>query len=106
MNDSKLDPKRKWLIFHAATDFFSLLNRSYPRGTALDIAGNRYDLDAAERKLLQRGILGQKEALLRRAKRMLGESWRHGLLVVDGHNVQITVESYIEGMANVRWLRR
>ena len=90
-------PKRRWLIFHAAADFFFFLNRSYPRESALDLAGNRYNLDASERMLLQRGIMSQKTALLRRAKRMLGESWRHELLVVDGHNVQITVESYIEG---------
>jgi hypothetical protein len=89
--------KRKWLIFHAAADVFFFLNRSYPREAALDLAGNRFNLDASERMLLQRGILSQKTALLRRAKRELGESWRHELLVVDGHNVQITVESYIEG---------
>ena len=91
------DPKRKWLIFHAAADYFFFLNRSYPRESALDLTGNRFNLDASERMLLQRGIMSQKTALLRRAKRMLGEGWRHELLVVDGHNVQITVESYIEG---------
>lgn len=64
---------------------------------ALDLVGNRYDLPALERDLLRRGVFGQGEALSRRGKRVRGEGWQDGLLVVDGHNVQITVESHIEG---------
>jgi hypothetical protein len=87
---------RKWLLYQAAADFFFLLNKSYPRRAALDLTGNRYNLDALERMLLSRGLFSQKEALARRKKREMGPGWQRELLVVDGHNVQITVESYIE----------
>ena len=50
-----------------------------------------------ERMLLSRGLFSQQEALARRKKREMGPGWQRELLVVDGHNVQITIESYIEG---------
>ncbi len=54
-------------------------------------------MDALERMLLSRGLFGQQEALFRRKKREMGSGWQRELLVVDGHNVQITIESHIEG---------
>ena len=98
MDDSStLSPKRKWLLYQAAADFFFLLNKSYSRTAALDLAGNRHNLDARERMLLSRGLFGQQEALGRLKKRENGSGWQKELLVVDGHNVQITIESCIEG---------
>ncbi|MCE5333528.1 MAG: DUF434 domain-containing protein [Desulfobacteraceae bacterium] len=103
MFDSRrLLPERRWLLFQGAVDFFDFQNGPYPRRQALDLVGNRYSLDAFERMLLRRGVYGQKDALSRRAKRELGDAWRSGLLVVDGHNVQITVESHIEGKPLLR----
>ncbi|MGV8074616.1 MAG: DUF434 domain-containing protein [Syntrophobacteraceae bacterium] len=89
--------KRRWLVFQAAGDFFFLQNRLYPRSSALEWVGNRYELTHMERMLLHRGVFGQEQALLRRAKRSRGADWLEGLLAVDGHNVQITVESFILG---------
>ncbi|MGA2400560.1 MAG: DUF434 domain-containing protein [Syntrophobacteraceae bacterium] len=95
-SSSTLSAKRKWLLFQAAADFFFLLNKSYPRTAALELAGNRYDLNAMERMLLSRGLFSQREALGRLKKRVAGPGWQRELLVVDGHNVQITIESCIE----------
>ena len=47
--------------------------------------------------LLSRGLFSQQEALERLRKRETGPGWQHELLVVDGHNVQITIESFLEG---------
>ena len=91
-----LHPIRKWLLHQAAADSFRLLNKSYPRTAVLDLTGNRYNLDALERMLLSRGLFSQREAIARRRKREKGSGWQRELLVVDGHNVQITIESYIE----------
>ncbi|MEN6441764.1 MAG: DUF434 domain-containing protein [Syntrophobacter sp.] len=93
---SLLPPARKWNLFHAAADFFHLLNRDYPRQAALEMVGNRYGLPAMERQLLHRGIFSRDEALSRRAKRENGAGWLRKPLAVDGHNVQITLESHIE----------
>ena len=92
-----LPANRKWPLFQAAGDFFYLLNKSYPRTAALNLVGNRYGLNALERMLLGRGLFSRQEALARRAKREKGNGWQSQLLVVDGHNVQITIESFIQG---------
>lgn len=85
------------LLFGAASDFFFLQNRSYPRKAALDWVGNRYQLTSGERELLRRGVFSQEQALHRRSRRCLGDSWESSLLVVDGHNVHITLESALLG---------
>ena len=92
---SGLDPGRIWRLRPAAADFFFLLNKSYPRTASLELAGNRHELDASERMLLSRGIFSQRQALARRGKRQITAGWRRELLAVDGHNVQITVESRV-----------
>ena len=89
--------ERNWRLHLAAADFFFLLNRSYPRTRSLELVGNRYDLDAARRLLLSRGIFSQHEALARRGKLKIAAQWGRRLLAVDGHNVQITVESHLLG---------
>jgi hypothetical protein len=94
---TRYDLKRNWRLRLAAADFFFLLNRYYPRTASLELAGNRHDLDASERMLLSRGVFSQQEALTRRGKMELASGWRRQLLAVDGHNVQITVESRLEG---------
>jgi hypothetical protein len=90
-------PVRKSLLNRAAEDFFWLQNRRYPRKTCLDLVGNRYQLCSLERQFLQRGVFGQWQLLARRAKRCPGADWQSEDLVVDGHNVQITVESGMLG---------
>ncbi|WP_170920316.1 DUF434 domain-containing protein [Desulfacinum hydrothermale] len=81
------------VIHEAAEDLFLLLNKGYPRSSAITWVGNRYNLPREGRELLRRGIFSQTAALRRRAKKVRGAAWRSRLLVVDGHNVHITVES-------------
>ncbi len=94
---NELPPQRIHLIARAAPDFYHFQNRGYPRASALEWVGNRYQLTHMERQLLLRGVFGQETALRRQARRCKGEDWLGRLLVVDGHNVQITVESAILG---------
>jgi hypothetical protein len=94
--------QRRLLLLQAAADFFFLQNRRYPRSSALEWVGNRYQLSYMERQLLHRGVFGQAEALGRLAKRCKGADWQTACLVVDGHNVQITVESALLGRTLLR----
>lgn len=96
-NLQRLPRQRCRALEEAATDFFFLQNRGYPRASALEWVGNRYALTQPERQLLHRGVFAQGDALRRRSKRCQGADWRNECLVVDGHNVQITVESAILG---------
>jgi hypothetical protein len=91
------EPQKQRPLNKAARDFFFLQNQGYPRRSALEWVGNRYGLDHIERQLLHRGVFSQGNALRRLAKRSRGVIWQEEWLVVDGHNVQITVESSLLG---------
>jgi hypothetical protein len=80
-----------------AEDFRYLLNRRYPRRAALELVGNRYQLTADERHLLHRGVFAERDAGLRRSKKISMEEARNKELAIDGYNVVITVESGLSG---------
>lgn len=86
--------KHLWL---AAEDFFFLSTRGYDRNHVLEVVGNRYNLSASERDILRRGIFGQRVALLRRGKKFTSTLWQNKIIMIDGHNVHITLESIILG---------
>jgi hypothetical protein len=94
--------ERRSTVYRAASDFFLLQNRDYPRKSALEWVGNRYALAGLERDLLRRGVFAQKAALSRLGKRVEGAGWRERPLYIDGHNVQITIESHILGRILLR----
>jgi hypothetical protein len=82
-------------LHQPACDFFILQNRQYPRSSSLELVGNRYRLSRLQRQLLHRGVFDRTRARLRRTKVCQGAAWQLSLLIVDGYNVQITVESAI-----------
>ena len=73
-------------------DFRYLLGRGYPRGAALSLVGNRYNLEHTARQLLHRGVFAPEVAAARRAKLRLLSDLPGQPLAVDGHNVLITLE--------------
>ncbi|UCG14085.1 MAG: DUF434 domain-containing protein [Deltaproteobacteria bacterium] len=81
----------------AATDFLYLLDRGYPRAASLQLVGNRYNLDRLHRDCLHRGVFAQREAEERRTRLVRPEQLVHSSLLVDGHNVLITIESCLAG---------
>jgi len=81
----------------AAADFLYLLDRGYPRRTGLQLVGNRYNLDALHREVLHRGLFARREAAERRNRLVEVENLVDFMLLVDGHNVLITVESGLAG---------
>lgn len=97
MQATHWEASRASLLWEAAADFCFFQNRGYPRSSCLEWVGNRHALTSFEREILHRGVFGQKTALERRAKRWLGSDWYAEGLAVDGHNVQITVESALMG---------
>lgn len=81
----------------AAEDFLYLLDRNYPRSASLQLVGNRYNLDALHRQVLHRGLFARKQARERRERLVEIEGLVDVKLLVDGHNVLITVESGLGG---------
>jgi hypothetical protein len=84
-------------IQKAARDFRFLLNRGYPRKASLELVGNRYGLTSDERHLLHRGVFSNSDSGSRRKKKVFIGEVRNKDLVIDGHNVLITVEAGISG---------
>ncbi|MGZ3535136.1 MAG: DUF434 domain-containing protein [Thermodesulfobacteriota bacterium] len=81
----------------AARDFRFLLNRGYPRKAALELVGSRYGLTSDERHLLHRGVFSDSDSESRRKKKVFLGDVLNQDLVIDGHNVLITIEAGISG---------
>ncbi len=81
----------------ASEDFRYLLNRTYSRKAALELVGNRYQLTSDQRHLLHRGVFSDLDAKVRRKKKILPNQIRGCDLVIDGHNVLITIEAGLSG---------
>jgi len=88
---------RQRLLRQAATDFRFLLSRNYPRKSALDFVGNRYQLSSAERNILYRAVFTRQVSQARRAKIVRVSDIRGQRLIVDGYNCIITLENAMKG---------
>ncbi len=80
-----------------ARDFRLLLDRAYPRRSALTLVGDRYNLDFGERDILHRGVFAREDCR-RKGRKVSVSSLPQYPLAVDGHNVLITVESALKGL--------
>jgi len=80
-----------------ARDFRFLLNRGYPRKATLELVGNRHGLTSDERHLLHRGVFPNSDSESRRKKKVSIGDVRNEDLVIDGHNVLITIEAGLTG---------
>src|SRR4030066_1621286 len=78
---------------NAAEDFRYLLNRGFPRKAALELVGNRYQLNSDERHLLHRGVFSDEDSILRKARKIPFYQIRDRNLAIDGYNVLITIEA-------------
>jgi hypothetical protein len=83
-------------LMEAAADLRYLLNRGYPRDAALQLIGNRYNLDQDMRHLLRRGVCADAVAEDRRKKQVTVKELKGARLAIDGHNCIITVESALK----------
>lgn len=90
------------ILRRAAADFRYLLDRGYPRQAALTLVGNRYDLNRTARQLLHRGVCDAETARTRRAKLRRLKGLAGQPLLVDGHNVLITLEAALRGLPLVK----
>jgi hypothetical protein len=79
----------------AMVDLLFLLDRDYPKKPAIELVGNRHMLGRDDRMVLYRGVF-DRDSSERRARKIRA-SGNVGALLVDGHNVLITLESYLSG---------
>jgi hypothetical protein len=89
-------------IREAAVDLRYLLDRGYARPGVLKLVGDRFQLTSRQRQLLFRGVCAPRDAAVVRAARVDPAAIRGAVLLVDGHNVLITLETALAGGVLIR----
>jgi hypothetical protein len=82
-------------VSNAVRDLRYLLDRGYPRDSAVTFVANHYRLKLDERHLLARCVFSRVEILSHRAKVVSSTKVRDKRIGIDGYNVLITVESIL-----------
>jgi hypothetical protein len=91
MKDSHAD------IRGAVVDLLYLLEKGYPKKSALELVGNRYRLSSDGRMILYRGVFTRGECEGRMRKMSGLKANVSDTCAIDGYNVFITIESYLRG---------
>ena len=91
------DAQQRARIGEAAGDLRYLLGRGYARPGALRLVGDRYQLASRQRQLLFRAVCAPQAAERTRAVCVPPARVRGAPLVIDGHNVLITLETAAAG---------
>ncbi|MDI6642903.1 MAG: DUF434 domain-containing protein [Candidatus Hodarchaeaceae archaeon] len=87
---------------NAVRDLRYLLDRGYPRDSAVNFVSNHYRLPLGERHLLARCVFSRREVVKHRRKAVRAGAVRGKRLGVDGYNVLITLESLLTGKQIIR----
>ncbi len=84
-------------LTYAAHDLQFLLDRCYPKSSAINFVGNRYQLRKRERMILYRALFPKETVRKRRAKLVKLKDFHGNRIILDGYNVTITLENAIKG---------
>ncbi|MBC7085988.1 MAG: DUF434 domain-containing protein [Methanomethylovorans sp.] len=80
-----------------ARDIRYLLERGYPKTSAIRFVSDHYRLDKNKRHILSRVIVPPKTAVVRKRKRLNYKEISGKKILVDGYNVLIAIESMLIG---------
>lgn len=84
-------------LIMAARDIRYLLDKGYPKGSAVRFVSDHYCLQKIRRFILSRNVLAPGIASERRMKSVPCSDIRGREVIIDGYNVLITIESYLKG---------
>lgn len=96
--DGELFAESQWPALRAAVyDLSWLLTRDYPRVSALELVGNRYDLTARQRTAVSRSSATDAAIEGRHGRRLLIDQLEGEALRIDGFNLLTTIEAALAG---------
>lgn len=96
--DEKLfAPDRVPMLQSAVADLSYLLTREYAADAAMTIVGDRFQLDARQRRAVLRAACPDTALLLRRIREVPAKALSGQPVAIDGYNLLITVESALSG---------
>jgi len=81
----------------AACELGWLLDRGYPRNSALAFVGDHHQLALRQRKAINRGVCTEAQQRVRAERRLPLEAMRDAALVIDGFNLIVTLEVALSG---------
>ena len=81
----------------AVVELSWLLSRGYAMGASSDLVGDRYQLTSRQRMALVRVASAQDQTIKRQAKRLPLTALKEKILVIDGFNLLITIETALGG---------
>lgn len=84
-------------LMRAVRDLRYLLDRGYPRDSAVNFVSNHYRLPLDQRHLLSRCVFSEREATEHHRKSVGADAVRGKRLGIDGYNVLITLEGLLAG---------
>ncbi len=82
----------------AANDLRYLLNRRYNRKSAIELVGNRWNLNHDERHILYRTVFSYDELKARTMNEVKIEEIKGKIVSIDTYNILITIESCLKGL--------
>lgn len=84
-------------LVDAIKDLRVLLDRGYPRDTAVKFVSDHYLLEIDKRHLLTRCVFSSDQSQDHRSRMVDGSEVQNKVLGIDGYNVLITVEGILGG---------
>jgi hypothetical protein len=98
LDDAKLfDAAAMATLARAAADLRYLLSRGYAQKSSIALVGDHAQLVKRQRQLLMRAVSSPSDAAAIRARTVAPEEVRGQLLLIDGYNVLITLETALNG---------
>ena len=89
-------------VIEAVKDVRFLLDRGFPRDSAVEFVSDHHLLELEKRHLITRCVFSQEEAKSHKDILLEPDSVRGARVGVDGYNVLITVESILNGEQVIR----
>ncbi len=86
----------------AATDLRFLLSRGYQRRSAIELVGNRWNLNQEARHILYRAVFSLEEVKRRKWNEVEIEETRGKTVAIDAYNILITLESILKGLLLIK----
>lgn len=101
-DDHDFSPEQLKRLQRAGSELSFLLDHDYPRDSAVEFVGNRYQFTARQRLFLTRGVSGEMRRIARSRKLAHPHDLAGAHLLIDGFNTIVVAECALSGSPVIR----
>lgn len=91
------DSKMQQRVKEAVTDVSYLLSRGFSEKSSVQLAGNRYKLNARQQKVVQGMSAATSQVTQRKSTQVTIDQLKDQTVIIDGFNIIIILESFLSG---------